>query len=170
VTHLFGYRNFKTEDEPQPVGLRALARAGTTTPRGAGARFTRLVELTSWWRWPSGFGYDATVAPKVSAARLRGFSGKTGADSPRLPRRPERLATQLARRVGNCPIALMEALRSRNAAMREAAALALGNIGESAHVSADALAQALSDRSERVRLAAAIALSRLGLSPAPLAG
>jgi HEAT repeat protein len=77
---------------------------------------------------------------------------------------------QLARRAGNCPLALLEELRSRSAGQREAAALALGNLNESAHVASDALAQALSDKSARVRLAAAQALARLGLSPSALAG
>ena len=46
--------------------------------------------------------------------------------------------------------------------MREAAALALGNIGEMAHEAAEALTQALTDRSERVHDAALHALVRIG--------
>lgn len=181
VTHLFGYRNFNTEDESRNLWWVSILTFGEGWHNNhhaiaGSARFTQR-----WWEFDPGWwvlkafralGWvrSVTVAPKYAPDSRRNFSGKIGAQSPRLPRRPERLATQLARRLGNCPNALMEALRSRSAARREAAALALGNLSDNAHIAAEALAQALSDRSERVRSAAAMALARLGLAPAVLAG
>ena len=64
------------------------------------------------------------------------------------------------------PVAVARALRDPSAAVRKAAADALGAMGQGARGSVDALFEALDDRSEAVRHAAAQALARIGTGAA----
>jgi len=178
VTHLFGYRNFNTEDESRNLWWVSILTFGEGWHNNhhaiaGSARFTQR-----WWEFDPGWWMiklfralglvkSVTVAPKYDASAAGRFAGKIGAQSPRLPRRPERQAMRLLARFGHSPSALIDMLRSRKTSMREAAALALGNLGERAHEAADALAEALADRSERVHEAAVQALVRIGNSAVP---
>ena len=177
VTHLFGYRNYNTEDESRNLWWVAFLTYGEGWHNNhhaiaGSARFGQ-----KWWEFDptwwalsafqrAGWVRKVTVAPLLSnTAAVREYAGKSGARSPRLLRRPERLALRLLRRCGNSPALLIAALHNRRSTVREAAALALGEINIGAQQAVDALTQALSDRSERVHDAALRALQRRGLTP-----
>ncbi len=170
VTHLFGYRNYNTEDESRNLWWVALVTFGEGWHNNHHAIAGTANFGQKWWEydptWWSlrafqllGWVRKVNKAPRLASdAEVRDFAGKTAAHSPRLLRRPERLALSLLRRFGNSPAALIHALHSRRSNVREAAALALGNIGAGTHEAAEALRAALSDRSRRVQDAALKAL------------
>ncbi|MCC7479510.1 fatty acid desaturase [bacterium] len=170
VTHLFGYRNFNTEDESRNLWWVSVVTFGEGWHNNHHAIAGTANYGMKWWEfdptWWSirtfqllGWVQRANLAPHLRPQELvRDFPGKYSAKSPRLLRRPERLALSLLRRLGNSPAALVKALHSRRSNVREAAALALGNLGASAQEAAEALRQALTDRSLRVQEAALKAL------------
>ena len=117
VTHLFGYRNYNTEDESRNLWWVSVLTYGEGWHNNhhaiaGSARFgQKWWEFDpTWWalRTFQLFGWvrKVTVAPMLgSTAAVREYAGKSGARSPRLLRRPERLALSLLRRFGNSPSA-----------------------------------------------------------------
>lgn len=191
VTHLFGYRNYETEDESRNLWWVSLVTFGEGWHNnhhaiaGTANYGMKWWELDpTWWALRSfellGWAKKLNRAPRLASnAIVRDFPGKFNAHSPLLLRRPERLALSLLRRFGSSPALLVKALSSRRSNVREAAALALGKLGQSklgqsklglgAHEAADALRLALDDRSRRVQSAALKALNSIDAALAKVA-
>jgi stearoyl-CoA desaturase (delta-9 desaturase) len=179
ATHLWGYRNYSTSDDSRNLWWVAIVTFGEGWHNNHHAVAGSAKFSQKWWEFDStwavlslfkklGWVRKVTIAPQLGTDEaIRQFTGKTGAQSPRLLRRADKNAIQLAQQVLNSPAALAEALRSRQQHIREAAALALGRIGDGAKEAIDPLIKALADESFRVREAAVNTLARLGEAAAP---
>jgi stearoyl-CoA desaturase (delta-9 desaturase) len=179
ATHLWGYRNYSTSDDSRNLWWVAIVTFGEGWHNNhhavaGSAKFTQ-----KWWEFDStwmvlslfkrlGWVRKVTIAPQLGTVEAtRQFTGKTGAQSPRLLRRADKNAIQLAQQLLHSPAALADALRSKQRHIREAAALALGRIGDGAKDAIEPLIRALADESFRVREAAVQTLARIGDAAVP---
>jgi stearoyl-CoA desaturase (delta-9 desaturase) len=179
ATHLWGYRNYNTVDDSRNLWWVAVVTFGegwhnNHHAMAGSAKFgQQWWEIDTTWMMLSLFmklGLVKKVNPGPKLGTLEGkraFTGKTGAQSPRLLRRNERAMLRPVLAFLNCPITLAASLMSKEREVREAAAFALARLGERAHDAVDPLIKALADESEKVRENAVNALVRIGDAALP---
>lgn len=179
VTHVWGYRNYNTEDDSRNLWWVSVLTFGEGWHNNhhaiaGSARYTQ-----KWWEFDPtwwalcafrmmGLVKKVTLAPPLSAfEESRRWMGKSPARSARLLRVTERRAIQWAELYRDAPAHLASILNNPRRSVRESAALALANIGEGAKDAIEPLIRALGDECERVREAAIQALVRIGDAAVP---
>jgi stearoyl-CoA desaturase (delta-9 desaturase) len=180
ATHLWGYRNYNTADDSRNLWWVALLTFGEGWHNNHHAMAGSAKFSQQWWEFDPtytaltvfqrlGWVRKVNAGPSLNTlAGKRAFTGKIGAQSPKLLRSADRKALQPVASYFNCPVTLAAALSTGEQRVREAAALALGRIGARAKVAVDPLVRALADESERVREAALQALVRIGDAAVPV--
>ncbi|MCC7478594.1 fatty acid desaturase [bacterium] len=179
VTHVWGYRNYNTEDDSRNLWWVSVLTFGEGWHNNhhaiaGSARFGQ-----KWWEFDPtwwalcvframGLVKKVTLAPPLSdSIESRRWMGKSPARSPRLLRVTERRAIAWAELYRDAPAQLASFLRNPRRNLRECAALALANLGEGAKDAIEPLVQALGDECDRVREAAVQALVRIGDAAVP---